>query len=140
VADGLRSNEDACIDQFEGEGWIRSRPKAEPFCRAAARARRGCRRQPNLTNSYDNDRCKKAVEILGRARVIDVTPDSRTAPRVDGIATPHHRNQVGRAVGISRCQCCRHHSLTVASLDQVLGIEKRDCWWTAGRGQPRDRD
>ena len=27
--------------------------------------------------------CKKAVEIMGRARVLDVTPESKTAPRVD---------------------------------------------------------
>ena len=27
--------------------------------------------------------CKKAVEIVGRARVLDVTPESKTAPRVD---------------------------------------------------------
>jgi cytochrome c len=56
-------------------------------------------RMPNAGNFYDDDRdktekhfwnkrpcmtdCKKAVEILGRARVLDVTPDSKTAPRVD---------------------------------------------------------
>ncbi len=27
--------------------------------------------------------CKSKVEILGRARVLDVTPESKTAPRVD---------------------------------------------------------
>jgi len=54
---------------------------------------------PNAQTFYDDDRetaekhfwnrqpcmkdCKGKVEILGRARVLDVTPDSRTAPRVD---------------------------------------------------------
>jgi hypothetical protein len=27
--------------------------------------------------------CKKTVEILGRARLLDVTPESKTSPRVD---------------------------------------------------------
>jgi hypothetical protein len=27
--------------------------------------------------------CKKAVQVLGRARVLDVTPESKSAPRVD---------------------------------------------------------
>jgi cytochrome c len=56
-------------------------------------------RMPNSEQFYDDDRetteksfwnkqpcmkdCKKAVEILGRARVLDVTPESKTAPRVD---------------------------------------------------------
>jgi cytochrome c len=54
---------------------------------------------PNAGKFYDDDRdktekhfwnrrpcmtaCKKAVEIVGRARVLDVTPDSKSAPRVD---------------------------------------------------------
>ena len=54
---------------------------------------------PNAEQFYDDDRetteksfwnkqpcmkdCKKAVEITGRARVLDVTPESKTAPRVD---------------------------------------------------------
>ena len=56
-------------------------------------------KMPNAEQFYDDDRetteksfwnkqpcmkdCKKAVEILGRARVLDVTPESKTAPRVD---------------------------------------------------------
>lgn len=56
-------------------------------------------RMPNSGQFYDDDRekteksfwkkqpcmtdCKKAVEILGRARVLDVTPESKSAPRVD---------------------------------------------------------
>ena len=56
-------------------------------------------RMPNAEQFYDDDRetaeksfwnkqpcmkdCKKAVEITGRARVLDVTPESKTAPRVD---------------------------------------------------------
>jgi S-disulfanyl-L-cysteine oxidoreductase SoxD len=54
---------------------------------------------PNAGQFHDDDRektekrfwtkqpcmkdCKKAVEIVGRARVLDVTPESKTAPRVD---------------------------------------------------------
>jgi cytochrome c len=54
---------------------------------------------PNVGQFYDDDRekaekqfwnkqpcmknCKKSVEILNRARVLDVTPESKTAPRVD---------------------------------------------------------
>jgi cytochrome c len=54
---------------------------------------------PNADRFYDDDRektersfwkeqpcmqdCKSKVEILGRARVLDVTPESKTAPRVD---------------------------------------------------------
>ena len=56
-------------------------------------------RMPNSEQFYDDDRkqteknfwskqpcmknCKEAVEITGRARVLDVTPESKTAPRVD---------------------------------------------------------
>jgi cytochrome c len=56
-------------------------------------------KMPNAEQFYDDDRekaekhfwnrqpcmkdCKTAVEILGRARVLDVTPESKTAPRVD---------------------------------------------------------
>lgn len=56
-------------------------------------------RMPNADQFFDDDRekteksfwnkqpcmkdCKKTVEILGRARVLDVTPESKTAPRVD---------------------------------------------------------
>lgn len=56
-------------------------------------------KMPNAEQFYDDDRerteksfwnkqpcmkdCKKAVEITGRARVLDVTPESKTAPRVD---------------------------------------------------------
>jgi mono/diheme cytochrome c family protein len=56
-------------------------------------------KMPNAAAFYDDDRekaekafwhkqpcmkdCKKAVEVLGRARVLDVTPQSKTAPRVD---------------------------------------------------------
>jgi len=56
-------------------------------------------KMPNSEQFYDDDRertekifwnkkpcmkdCKKAVEITGRARVLDVTPESKTAPRVD---------------------------------------------------------
>jgi cytochrome c len=56
-------------------------------------------KMPNAAQFYDDDRersekafwkkqpcmkdCKKAVEVLGRARVLDVTPESKTAPRVD---------------------------------------------------------
>jgi cytochrome c len=34
-------------------------------------------KQPSMKN------CKATVEILGRARVLDVTPESKTASRVD---------------------------------------------------------
>ncbi|HWE16132.1 MAG TPA: cytochrome c [Hyphomicrobiaceae bacterium] len=56
-------------------------------------------KMPNAAAFFDDDReraenafwhkqlcmkdCKKAVEVLGRARVLDVTPESKTAPRVD---------------------------------------------------------
>jgi S-disulfanyl-L-cysteine oxidoreductase SoxD len=56
-------------------------------------------KMPNTEEFYDDDReqteksfwnkqpcmkdCKQTVEILGRARVLDVTPESKTAPRVD---------------------------------------------------------
>lgn len=56
-------------------------------------------KMPNAGTFYDDDRettergfwnrqpcmkdCKTKVEILGRARVLDVTPESKTAPRVD---------------------------------------------------------
>jgi cytochrome c len=56
-------------------------------------------KMPNADQFYDDDReateksfwnkkscmrdCKQTVEILGRARVLDVTPDIKTAPRVD---------------------------------------------------------
>ncbi len=56
-------------------------------------------KMPNSAQFYDDDRekteksfwkkqpcmkdCKKAVEIVGRARVLDVTPESKSAPRVD---------------------------------------------------------
>jgi cytochrome c len=56
-------------------------------------------KMPNAGNFYDDDRetaekqfwnkdpcmkdCKKTVEILGRARLLDVTPESKTSPRVD---------------------------------------------------------
>ncbi|HEX6002066.1 MAG TPA: cytochrome c [Hyphomicrobiaceae bacterium] len=56
-------------------------------------------KMPNAGEFFDDDRekaekafwnrhpcmkdCKKAVEVLGRARVLDVTPESKTAPRVD---------------------------------------------------------
>jgi S-disulfanyl-L-cysteine oxidoreductase SoxD len=56
-------------------------------------------KMPNAGQFHDDDRektekrfwtkqpcmkdCKKAVEIVGRARVLDVTPESKTAPRVD---------------------------------------------------------
>jgi mono/diheme cytochrome c family protein len=56
-------------------------------------------RMPNAGAFHDDDRektekqfwhkqpcmkdCKKAVEVLGRARVLDVTPEGKTAPRVD---------------------------------------------------------
>jgi cytochrome c len=56
-------------------------------------------KMPNAEQFYDDNRekaekhfwnrqpcmkdCKTAVEILGRARVLDVTPESKTAPRVD---------------------------------------------------------
>jgi S-disulfanyl-L-cysteine oxidoreductase SoxD len=56
-------------------------------------------KMPNVDEFYDDDRetteksfwrkepcmkdCKGAVNILGRARVLDVTPESKTAPRVD---------------------------------------------------------
>jgi cytochrome c len=56
-------------------------------------------KMPNAAAFYDDDResaekafwhkqpcmkdCKKAVEVRGRARALDVTPESKTAPRVD---------------------------------------------------------
>ncbi|MGE0849884.1 MAG: c-type cytochrome [Hyphomicrobiaceae bacterium] len=56
-------------------------------------------KMPNADQFYDDDRdktegsfwnrkpcmkdCKSKVEVLGRARVLDVTPESKTAPRVD---------------------------------------------------------
>lgn len=56
-------------------------------------------RMPNADRFFDDDRekteksfwnkqpcmkdCKKTIEILSRARVLDVTPESKTAPRVD---------------------------------------------------------
>ena len=56
-------------------------------------------KMPNAEQFYDDDRektekgfwnkqpcmkdCKKAVEILGRARALDVTPESKSSPRVD---------------------------------------------------------
>ena len=56
-------------------------------------------KMPNAAQFYDDDRettekhfwneaalhegLQKAVEIVGRARVLDVTPDSKTAPQVD---------------------------------------------------------
>jgi cytochrome c len=56
-------------------------------------------KMPNAQEFFDDDRertersfwkqqpcmadCKAKVEILGRARVLDVTPESKTAPRVD---------------------------------------------------------
>jgi cytochrome c len=56
-------------------------------------------KMPNAGQFHDDDRektekrfwtkqpcmkdCKKAVEIVGRARVLDVTPESKSAPRVD---------------------------------------------------------
>jgi cytochrome c len=56
-------------------------------------------KMPNAAQFYDDDRetaertfwnrqpcmkdCKRTVEVLGRARVLDVTPESKTAPRVD---------------------------------------------------------
>jgi mono/diheme cytochrome c family protein len=56
-------------------------------------------KMPNAGAFYDDDRettergfwkrqpcmkdCKTKVEVLGRARVLDVTPESKTAPRVD---------------------------------------------------------
>jgi cytochrome c len=56
-------------------------------------------KMPNAATFHDDDRekteksfwnkqpcmkdCKKTVEVLGRARVLDVTPESKTAPRVD---------------------------------------------------------
>lgn len=56
-------------------------------------------KMPNSQQFYDDDRekaeksfwttkpcmkdCKKAVEIVGRARILDVTPESKSAPRVD---------------------------------------------------------
>jgi cytochrome c len=56
-------------------------------------------KMPNADAFYDDDRektekafwnkqpcmkdCKKQVEVLGRARVLDVTPETKTAPRVD---------------------------------------------------------
>ena len=56
-------------------------------------------KMPNADQFYDDDRektersfwnrkpcmkdCKSKIEVLGRARVLDVTPESKTAPRVD---------------------------------------------------------
>jgi mono/diheme cytochrome c family protein len=56
-------------------------------------------KMPNADQFYDEDRektersfwnrkpcmkdCKSKIEVLGRARVLDVTPESKTAPRVD---------------------------------------------------------
>jgi cytochrome c len=56
-------------------------------------------RMSNAAQFYDDDRervekgfwkkqpcmqdCKRTAEVLGRARVLDVTPESKTAPRVD---------------------------------------------------------